>query len=55
MKNELEKSQLISIPELKVVKKLQVTMGSTYFTNLASSMPRKIQMVLKSKGNVTKY
>lgn len=56
MKNELEKLRPTSIPDLKeVLKKLWITMDSTYFTNLASSMPRRIHMVVKSKGNMIKY
>lgn len=56
MKNELEKSRPTSILDLKdVLKKIWVTMDSAYFTKLASSMPKRIQMVRENKGNMTKY
>lgn len=56
MKNELEKSRPISISDLKeVLKKIWITMDSAYLTKFASSMSKMIQMVLKNKGDMTKY
>ena len=56
MKHELEKSRPASISELKeALKKYWVQMNLTYFENLATSMPKRLEMVLKVKGNMTKY
>jgi len=37
------------------LKKLWVTLDSTYFASLADSMPKRLQMVINSKGEMTKY
>ena len=56
MKKEVEKARPTSISSLKdKLKKLWITMDASYFENLATSMPRRLQMVLKTKGNMTKY
>lgn len=56
MKNEMEKSRPSSIPELKeTLKKYWVKMDLAFFENLATSMPKRLEMVLKVKGNMTKY
>ena len=56
MKNDLAKSRPTSIVSLKeALKKMWVTMDLSYFENLATSMPKRIQKVLKTRGNMTKY
>ena len=39
--------------ELKKVWCLEMTPG--YFRNLSDSMPKRLQLVIKNKGNMTKY
>lgn len=56
IKKDLEETRPTSITDLKkTLKKMWITMDASYFANLASSMPKRIEMVLKSKGNMTKY
>lgn len=56
MKNDLAKSRPTSIVTLKeTLKKMWLTMDLSYFENLATSMPKRIQQVLKTRGNMTKY
>nr|CAH7735981.1 unnamed protein product [Callosobruchus chinensis] len=56
MKNKVKEKRPGSIPELKdVLETLWCNMDVTYFEKLAESMPKRLQMVLKAKGNMTKY
>ena len=56
LKDEVEKSRPTSIHKLKEdLVKLWVTMDASYFEKLATSMPERLRMVLKNKGNMTKY
>nr|CAH7716389.1 unnamed protein product [Callosobruchus chinensis] len=56
MKNKVKEKRPGSIPELKdVLKTLWCNMDVTYLEKLAESMPKRLQMVLKAKGNMTKY
>ena len=47
--------QLNNINELQPELKNSVTLDSTYFAALADSIPKKVQIVIKSKGKMTKY
>ena len=56
MKNILQKERPSSIPDLKeALKKHWISMDQEYFANLATSMPKRIKMVIKNKGHMTKY
>ena len=56
MKNDLAKSRPTSIVPLKeALKKMWVTMDVSYLEDLAISMPKRIEQVLKTRGNMTKY
>lgn len=56
MKNILEKERPSTIPDLKeALKKHWASMDLQYFANLATSMPKRIEMVIKNKGHMTKY
>lgn len=56
IKDEVEKCRPTSIPKLKEeLTKLWVTMDASYLEKLAISMPKRLKMVLKCKGNMTKY
>ena len=56
MKNILQKERPSNIPDLKeTMKKHWISMDREYFANLATSMPKRIEMVIKNKGHMTKY
>ncbi|KAK4323716.1 hypothetical protein Pmani_005597 [Petrolisthes manimaculis] len=56
MKNTIAKKRPTNINELKqALTKLWGDMDLSYFTNLATSMPNRIEMVISYKGNMTKY
>lgn len=56
VKNTLQKERPSSIPDLKeALKKQWISMDLEYFATLATSMPRRIERVIKMKGNMTKY
>ena len=56
MKIEVAKSRPSSIPALKdALVRLWVSMDSAYFETLATSMPKRMQEVLKARGAMTKY
>lgn len=56
MKTKLESSHPSSIKNLtEELKKIWIYFNASYFSTLAASMPRRIQSVLKSKGNMSKY
>lgn len=56
MKKKVQETTPGSIKDLmESLKKIWVTMESTYFANLAESMPNRVRMVIKCKGNMTKY
>lgn len=56
MKKKVQETRPSNINDLKeTLKTLWITMDSTYFTNLAESMPKRLQMVIKCKGDMTKY
>ncbi|KAK4329006.1 hypothetical protein Pmani_000607 [Petrolisthes manimaculis] len=56
MKNTIAKKLPTNINELKqALTKLWGDMDLSYFTNLATSMPNRIEMVISYKGNMTKY
>jgi len=56
LKNKVQERKLSNINDLQEeLKKLWVTLDSTYFASLADSMPKRLQMVINSKGEMTKY
>lgn len=56
LKNEVQETRPNNINELKeVVKTLWVTMDPTYFAKLAESMPKRLEMVIRCKGDITKF
>lgn len=56
MKTNLEKSRPSNIKNLtEELKKMWVHFDASYFSTLAASMPKRIQSVLKIKGNMSKY
>ena len=56
VKNTLQKERPSNIPDLKeALKKQWISMDLEYFATLATSMPRRIERVIKMKGNMTKY
>ena len=56
LKDKIQERQPSNIIELQQeLKKLWVTLDSTYFAALSDSMPKRLQMVIKSKGEMTKY
>uniref|UniRef100_A0A0N7ZCW1 Tc1-like transposase DDE domain-containing protein n=1 Tax=Scylla olivacea TaxID=85551 RepID=A0A0N7ZCW1_SCYOL len=56
MKTKLKSSHPSSIKNLtEELKKIWIYFNASYFFTLAASMPRRIQSVLKSKGNMSKY
>ena len=56
MKNKVEEARPSSINDLKeVLKMLWLKMDAAYFAKLAESMPHRLQMVIKCKGDMTKY
>lgn len=56
MKNKVEESRPSNINVLKeTLKTLWVHMDADYFKNLAESMPKRMQLVIDSKGDMTKY
>lgn len=56
MKNKLQETRPSNISDLKeALKTLWVTMDPSYFASLAESMPKRLQMVIKCKGEMTKY
>jgi transposase len=56
MKDKLAEKNTISVPRLiDEIKILWVHMDAEYFKNLSESMPKRLQMVIKSKGEMTKY
>jgi hypothetical protein len=58
MKMKLKNNkEITSLPKLiQAIKEMRVTdMTPEYFKKLASSMPKRLKMVLKRKGDLTKY
>ncbi|KAG7158960.1 Transposable element Tcb2 transposase-like 3 [Homarus americanus] len=56
MKNKIQEARPSNIKNLQEeLKKLWVNMDVSYFASLAQSMHKRLQMVLKTKGNMTKY
>ena len=56
LKNKIQEKRPNNINDLQQeLKKLWVTLDSTYFASLADSMPKRLQMVINSKGEMTKY
>ena len=56
LKNKIQEKQPNNINDLQQeLKKLWVTLDSTYSASLADSMPKRLQMVINSKGEMTKY
>ena len=56
LKKQIQEKRPSSINDLQhELKKLWVTLDSTYFAALADSMPRRLQIVINSKGEMTKY
>ena len=56
MKNKIQEQRPTNINDLKTaLKTLWITQDPTYFINLAESMPKRLQMVIKCKGDMTKY
>ncbi len=56
MKDGLKSKDIGSIPKLQAeLKKLWVTLDQAMLRNLSDSMPRRLQMVLNAKGEMTKY
>jgi hypothetical protein len=49
--------EITSLPQLiQAVKMMWVTdMNLDYFKKLASSMPNRLKLIIKSKGDMTKY
>jgi transposase len=56
MKEGLKKKDIGSAPKLQAeLKKLWVSLDLVMLRNLSDSMPRRLQMVLDAKGEMTKY
>lgn len=57
MKEALKTKDIASVPKItEEIKKLWLTgISSEYFKNLSDSMPRRLQMVIDAKGDMTKY
>ena len=56
MKYILQKERPSNISDLKeALKKHWISIDQHYFVNLATSMPKKIEMVIKNKSHMTKY
>lgn len=56
LKNKVQETRPSNMNELKeTVKTLWVTMDSNYFARLAESMPKRLEMVIQCKGDITKY
>ena len=56
LKTKLQETRPSNIDDLqKEPKKLCVTLGSSYFASFADSMPKRLQMVIDCKGEMTKY
>ena len=56
LKNKVQERKPSNINDLQEeLKKLWVTLDSTYFASLADSMTKRLQMVINSKGEMTKY
>ena len=56
LRDKIQERQPSNITELQQeLKKLCVTLNSNYFVVLADFMPKRLQMVIKSKGEMTKF
>ena len=56
MKEGLKKKDIGSAPKLQAeLKKLWVSLDQAMLRKLSDSMPRRLQMVLNAKGEMTKY
>ena len=56
LKNKLQETRPSNIDDLqKELKKLWVTLDSSYFASLADFMPKRLQMIIDCKGEMTKY
>lgn len=56
MKNKVQASKPTNIEDLQeALKRLWINMEVSYFAKLAESMPKRLQMVIKNKGNMSKY
>ena len=57
MKDKLKEKNTISVPLLtEEIKKLWcIDMSNEYLCNLSDSMPRRIKIVIKNKGEMSKY
>ena len=57
MKNRLSTCNTSSVPRLshEILKMWTTEMKLDYFRNLSESMPKRLQMVIKCKGQMTKY
>ena len=56
MKNKVQASKPTNIKDLQeALKRLWINMDASYFAKLAESMPKRLQMVIKNKGNMSKY
>lgn len=56
IKNKLSDKNTSSLPRLmNEIKLVWVTMDPEYFKTLSESMPERLQMVIKNKGEMTKY
>lgn len=57
MKNMLSTCNTSSVPRLshEILKMWTTEMKLDYFRNLSDSMPKRLQMVIKAKGQMTKY
>ena len=56
LKSKIQETRPSNINDLQQeLKKLWITLDSTYFVSLADSMPKRLQMVINSKGEMTKY
>ena len=56
LKTKLQETRPSNIDDVKKEpKKACVTLGSSYFASFADSMPKRLQMVIDCKGEMTKY
>jgi hypothetical protein len=56
MKDGLKSKDMGSAPKLRAeLKKLWVTLDQAMLQNLSDSIPRRLQMVINAKGEMTKY
>jgi hypothetical protein len=57
IKNNLKNQDISSLPKFKeaILKMWPLEISTEYLSNLSSSMPRRMEAVIKEHGDMTKY